>query len=302
MLNLNSSDELNQFKTDINLVEYATSLGYSIDKHESSRSNVVMRNGQNDKIIITQQSTTHHWIYWSDREQADKGTIIDFIQKRQRLSLGEVRKELRSWNGHFTPLSYVNPVFQSKPNLKLMLNAYKQTQPTSDHPYLINFRKIPLSTLHHPKFTNRIRIDTHKNAIFPHFDTGQICGYEIKNSRFTGFSPYGHRGLWCSVWQPNHNHLIITESAIDALSFHALHGQGNDFYLSIGGQLGKKQLSLIQRAITNISNDVTLLVAFDNDIKGHQYASILEKVVQGIELTRLLPQTKDWNEDLQTKV
>ena len=299
MLNLNSSDELNQFKTNINLVEYAASLGYSIDNHESSRSNVVMRDDNNDKIIITQQSTTHHWIYWSDREQADKGTIIDFIQRRRRLSLGEVRKELRSWNGNVTPVSYVNPVVQSKPNLKLMLNAYNQTQPTSNHPYLINSRKIPLSTLHHPKFTNRIRIDPHKNAIFPHFDTGRVCGYEIKNFRFTGFSPHGLRGLWCSVWQPNYNRLIITESGIDALSFHALHGHENDFYLSIGGQLGKRQLSLIQRAITNISNDATLFVAFDNDVKGHQYASILQKVLHLIELTRLLPQAKDWNEDLQ---
>ncbi len=293
----NSANELEQFKTDINLVDYVTSLGYSIDKQESSRSNIVMRDSHNDKIIITQHSTTQHWIYWSDRDKADKGTIIDFIQRRRGLSLGQVRKELRSWTLSQGPVSHVHHVVQSKPDIKLMLDQYQQTKPISDHPYLINERKIPLSTLHHPKFAGRIRIDAHQNAIFPHFSDGQVCGYEIKNSNFTGFSPHGKRGLWCSVYQPSAHRIIITESAIDALSFHALHGRQHDLYLSIGGQLGKKQLSLIQRSIKNVSGDV--VVAFDNDEKGNQYASILKELLQGIELTRWLPTAKDWNDDLR---
>ncbi len=56
-----------------------------------------------------------------------------------------------------------------------------------------------------------------RNAIFPHFADGQICGYEIKNSHFT-FAPGGKRGLWCSVWSTLSVNLVITESAIDALS------------------------------------------------------------------------------------
>ncbi len=126
-----------------------------------------------------------------------------------------------------------------------------------------------------------------------------MCGYEIKNSRFTGFSPQGQRGLWCSVYQSSDHRIIITESAIDALSFHALHGHQNDFYLSIGGQLGKRQLLLIQRTIKNISEGVSLFVAVDNDEKGNDYSHILQDSLAGITITRLLPQSKDWNDDLQ---
>jgi hypothetical protein len=297
----NLSNELDQFKTRINLIDYATSFGYSIDKQESSRSNVVMRDSQNDKVIITRHLTTQHWLYWSDRDNLDKGTIIDFLQRRRRLSLGEVRKELRSWTGTVESVNYSHHLVESQPNLDLMLRDYRKTRAKSDHPYLLNQRKIPLTTLSHPKFAGRIRIDSRSNAIFPHFDSGQVCGYEIKNSHFTSFAPHGQRRLWCSVYHPSNQRIIITESAIDALSFHALHGNESDFYLSIGGQLGKKQLSLIQRLLENISG--VLVLAFDNDLKGNEYFQILDDFLNGsITITRLLPIAKDWNDDLRSLI
>jgi len=51
-----------------------------------------------DKIIIKRNSNGHS-VFFSVRDDGDNGTIIDFIQKRQRLSLGGVRKELRPWIG-----------------------------------------------------------------------------------------------------------------------------------------------------------------------------------------------------------
>ena len=297
---MNNSHELNQFKTNINLVDYAATFGYSIDNRESSRSNIVMRDDQNDKIIITQQSHNQHWIYWSDRDQNDQGTIIDFIQRRRRqLSLGQVRQELRSWNGNSSDSYIVIPSSQdSSSELDLMLTEYRKTKPISNHPYLINERKIPSSTLHHKKFAGRIRIDSHNNAIFPHFDSGQVCCYELKNSNFTGFAPHGKRGLWCSVYHHTNNRIIITESAIDALSFHALHGHQNDFYLSLGGQLGKKQIPLIQRVADQLTSDGLVAVAVDRDSQGDSYWQNLSEALQSVSVTRLLPHSKDWNEDL----
>ena len=296
---MNPSDELNQFKTSVNLIDYAASLGYYIDKQESSRSNVVMRDDQNDKIIITRQSNTQHWIYWSDRDQADKGTIIDFIQKRLRLSLGEVRKEIRSWTGTVQP-TFIHPVLQSSPNLEKVRAAYDGMNFIQEHPYLLNQRHIPLSTLHHKKFAKRIKIDRHRNAIFPHFCQAQVCGYEIKNLHFTGFSPHGQRGLWCSVWHPSDMSLIITESAIDALSFHTLHGTDKDFYVSLGGQLGKKQISLIKRAAKEIiSHSGVVTIATDNDTQGQHYYHLIAEALNDVKANRFLPVHKDWNDDLR---
>jgi hypothetical protein len=44
--------ELENFKTDINLTEYAAARGYMIDRRQSSRNRAIMRNAGDDKIII----------------------------------------------------------------------------------------------------------------------------------------------------------------------------------------------------------------------------------------------------------
>ena len=82
--------ELEDFKSKIDLREYAAGQGYTLDRRESWSGSAVMRNG-GDKVVIKVNSNGHH-IYFSVRDERDNGTIVDFVQFRKRLSLGEVRK------------------------------------------------------------------------------------------------------------------------------------------------------------------------------------------------------------------
>jgi hypothetical protein len=97
-------DELERFKTAINLTEYAAAEGYQLDRRASSRNSVVMRHPGGDKIVIA-RGEDDHWIYFSVRDDTDNGSIIDFIQHRRRCSIGEVRRKLRPWVGG----SFVRP-------------------------------------------------------------------------------------------------------------------------------------------------------------------------------------------------
>jgi hypothetical protein len=91
-------DELEDFKTNINLTEYAAGQGYVLDKKASSKNSAVLRKPDGDKIIIARRQN-QHWIYFSVRDDSDNGSIIDFVQKRKGLKLGRVRQELRRWVG-----------------------------------------------------------------------------------------------------------------------------------------------------------------------------------------------------------
>jgi hypothetical protein len=53
--------ELEKFKTEINLSEYAASRGYALIPRESSRASVAMRHADGDKIIIA-RGEDGHWI------------------------------------------------------------------------------------------------------------------------------------------------------------------------------------------------------------------------------------------------
>jgi hypothetical protein len=94
--------ELERFKAQINLSEFAASKGYALDRRESSRNSAVMRHPDSDKIIIA-QNENGDWMYFSIRDDRDNGTIIDFLQNRGGGSLGQVRKTLRAWLGGSRP-------------------------------------------------------------------------------------------------------------------------------------------------------------------------------------------------------
>jgi len=87
--------ELEDFKKVINLSHYAAGQGYELDRSSSSRNSAIMQSGA-DKIVIA-RNTNNHWIYFSVSDENDNGSIIDFVQNRQRMDLGQVRKELRPW-------------------------------------------------------------------------------------------------------------------------------------------------------------------------------------------------------------
>jgi hypothetical protein len=74
--------EIDRFKSEINLIEYASDKGYQIDRAESSRNSVVMRSPATDDKIIVGRGPNGHWKYFSVRDSSDNGTIIDFAQKR----------------------------------------------------------------------------------------------------------------------------------------------------------------------------------------------------------------------------
>jgi len=222
-------DELETFKTAINLTEYAAALGYCMDRKESSRSSVVMRHPNGDKVIVA-RGEDQHWVYFSVRDDADNGSIIDFVQRRQGWTLGAVRRELRPWIGGSgsafvrpaaeTFTHEISPVTRDRVGV---LRALARMRLLVFHRYLEEERRIPRALLTGPRFAGKILVDARANAVFPHIDQAGPCGFEIKNRNYTAFAPGGEKGLWFSAVKTGDERLVFAESAIDALSYHILH-------------------------------------------------------------------------------
>lgn len=294
--------ELEKMKTGINLTEYAAAQGYLLDHKESSRNSVSMRHPDGDKIIVA-LGEDRHWIYFSVRDDQDNGTIIDFVQKRQTRSLGETRKLLRAWlDGslpHPSPSLFVHNVAVSTKDRQTVISSLGAMKNATDHPYLES-RAVGKRICGDKRFLGRIKIDLHGNAVFPHFDETGFCGYEIKNVGFTGFSPGGEKGLWVSTILPEDARMIVAESAIDALSFHALHGSPENRYVSTAGAWSPKTSFLLRRAAETLPGD-EIVLAFDNDDEGEKFEAKSKELFQGIEkrIVVLFPTAKDWNDDLR---
>lgn len=303
-----SDDELERFKAEINLSEYAAAHGYQLAQLESSRNSVAMKHPGGDKIIIARGSD-NHWIYFSVRSDQDNGSIIDFVQKRQGGNLGKVRQILRPWVGQGIlllprpiPGSFASQVERSSKDRQAIIKAFAAMSVADDHTYLQS-RVIGKELLGDPRFAGRVYMDRHGAAIFPHEDEQGLCSYEIKNVDFTGYPPGSEKALWTSNTSEDDRRLVICESGIDALSYHALHPDPHTRYASAGGGWSDKTRALLKRAGAEHPGP-EIVLAFDNDDQGRKYeaeARALLAATGKAIITDYPPPGLDWNEQLQAQ-
>ena len=301
----NRNDELDRFKTQINLAEYAASQGYQLDRRESSRNSAVMRRESDDDKIIIATDTDGHGIYFSVRDDQDNGSIIDFVQRRQGLNLGQVRRELRPWVGDsssYRPMPISERIRKPEPSTadrRAVIGAFAQMQPQPQggHPYLLG-RGVSTNTLEDPRFAGMIRQDSRGNAIFPHYDSQGLSGYELKNEGFTGFSRGGEKRVWHSTNVGAAERVVVVESAIDALSHAELTGDWEAAYISIGGQPSPEQWEVLGAALENKQRQgAVVVIATDADLAGDKLAEQIQALAPGAERQR--PEAKDWNDELK---
>jgi len=301
-----ADQELEQFKTGVNLSEFAAARGYALDRRESSRNSAVMRHPGGDKIVIARHEGGS-WVYFSVRDGGDNGTVIDFLQHRDGGSLGEVRKTLRAWSGSARPsvpeITFVRDLFPLSRDRAAVLAAWERARACIALPYLTS-RGLGPEVLSLPLFVGGLRVDDRSNALFPHFDREGLCGFEIKNRDFTGFAAGGVKGLWYSKARASDARLVLTESAIDALSFHVLQGDDRTRYMSTGGSLNPQQPALIRGAMEKLPPGGVVLLAFDNDEGGEKLTEEVQAFAPSArDVRRVLPEGgKDWNQVLKTRL
>lgn len=296
---VNNENELHHFKADINLVEFAETLGYIKDESESGRNSVMMRAGK-DKIVIATKDG--HGVYFNVHDDSDNGSIVDFLQKRQGLNLGQVRKELRPWIGlgsgqvvrRKPPAERPEKPVEIERDQEAVLKEYYRL---GDYQigYLEQVRKLSPDTV--KAFLPIIRTDDRNNTCFVHSDSnGDVTGWEVKNKDFTGFSA-GSKSL--SVHSPDgqSKRLVICESMIDGMSFYQLNGKPGDVYASIAGSMSPEQEKLLEGLCEGFKD---IMLAVDKDDAGKKYA---EQVRTWRPDAKWLVPTdgKDWNDALKVR-
>src|SRR2546425_13031886 len=131
---VNQDAELESCKREIDLRQFAVSLGYEIDRRESCRGSTVLRRGA-DKIIV-KRNGNGHYVFFSVRDDHDHGTLIDFLQRRQNLSLGAVRQILRPWISRPATPAQFPALEPSSPNRMRVECAYRRMANARRYAYL----------------------------------------------------------------------------------------------------------------------------------------------------------------------
>lgn len=291
-----SPDEFERFKTEIDLRQYAASFGYVEDLRQSWGASTVMRSPQDDKITVT-QFDNGHWVFFSNHFAGFQGSILNFCASMKGLPncKGEnfriIADSLRAFMGE-PPRDL--PTF--KPQKKITrdrgaaLAGFEGSRVALDVPCL-TARGIAPDILRRPEFAGCVRIDARRNAIFGHYDKDGLCGFEMKNRDFTGYSSGGLKGLWFSKAPDDQQAVVFTESAIDALSYAALHPDLKARYFSTGGNMNPNQPELIRATLEKLPRGVVVVLAFDADEGGDKLADQVRDIVP-LEFDHTLQATK----------
>lgn len=304
MKTFTDTDELGTFKRDIDLVDYASSQGFELVAAESTKSCKKLRIGKTEQILVSKDRQDGHWLYKSVYNKDNKGSIIDFVQNMDRCNLGEVRKKLRQFAQMPKPeiKGYDGKILPVVKDIQAVQHEYHSADICKQNKYL-NDRGISNQTLNNPRFFGTIRVGEYNNVLFPHYNESGVCGFEKKNHNFTGFASGAEKGIWLSRSRPGKDHtLVITESAIDALSHYELNPSSYTRYGSIGGSMNDNQPVLLEKMFKSLPTHMKVVGAFDNDENGEKFSNQVQKILQSInpsiEYVRDSPKSKDFNKQL----
>lgn len=291
-------EELERFKTALNLAEVAASYGYAVDRKESSRSSIIMRHPDNDKIVVSTRENGHG-TFFSVRTDA-RGSVVDFVMYRDRCNLGYARKTLRAYSPSSFPIAQYQPIPKPKPiphDRAALVAQWHRFRPYQGS--ILEARGLTVATV--SIAAPRLRTDERGNVLFRHDDRDGLTGWELKNRGFTGFAAGGRKALFglrvggggAPGMEPPR--VVIAESAIDVLSYHQLN-PAPALLLSFGGGLSPEQDDLLRDVLTRYPA-AAIVAATDNDDQGDTYAAFLTSIRPDAVRARP-PIGKDWNDTL----
>lgn len=299
--------ELEQFKTDINIANVAMDMGYEIDKDKSTRKIMVLKSGGD--VIIVSRNSNGHYIYFNPNNQYDKGTIIDFVQNRTNKNLGQVRKLLREYINKGTSIE-LEPNNLTNNDIKEMMSKVdkfgnKWKEITSKEKMSFGVRGISDNIIQE---CEHIYFDWDKDKFFcPVFNEFGITGILEMNDNMKDkyFQKGSIKGIWVDKKvTKNIKAIVITESVADSLSLKELQKADENEVLHIAtlGRMGNDAKETL-KAIFKRLPDVELVIATDNDEAGEIIAGEVVELAKDAGINNISRLTfkgyKDANEYLQ---
>ena len=307
VVGLHMSEELERFKMNINLVEFACSYGFSVVQNKTSENSVFLC--KDDDRIIIKKDEDGHFVY-CDIDNAGGGSIIDFcIEYNPSVRhIGHARKELRGNHPRpdfrFTTMNgkKVKAPKKSEIDQNSIDDFFRKTKQIERNRYLES-RFLDPDIYLSPRFKNRILTDSYNNAIFPSskttnsdFDSAEIRN-ESNGKKFVGQIKSSKKGIWRSNISKADKTLVFAESAIDCLSYAQMHPSEDTGYISFGGGLSDAQKEEIARILNVFPGEI--VVATDNDKDGEKYYDFFRSIRPDVVRDR--PKLNDWNDELKAQ-
>ena len=264
----------------------------------------LLRSGR-DKRLASDHSITIRGNRWYDHAAGEGGFSLSFVRRHYNLSFGDAMQLLTGENGQ-VPLPYIQKK-PEEPAKEFVLPTANQSM-RRVYGYLVGYRQIDPDVL--SAFVKRKLVyeDTpYHNAVFVGMDeNGAPCHAHKRSTVSTGkqfrLNVEGSNPAYSFHWNGVNRSLYVFEAPVDLLSYISLNPEGwqQNSYIAlcgVGSQAMLRQLELRPEL-----HEVFLCL--DNDQAGQTASERLTEQLErmGKAVYRLVPQMKDWNDNLREEV
>src|SRR5665647_1149833 len=314
---MNQFKSFQDFRNEISIIELALSVGYKLRKKDGIKWPVLKDEISGDKIIIVNPQSISNQGYFNPQDLKDKGTLINFVKNRLGSIFPYLNGKSEAGNINAVLYNYQCLPMPKKDLFKIdannLVSEYSEKEfhipdglsELKDPTYLY-FRGIKSQTINKTLFKGKIfnvKSNEYNNIGFPYYNAfGDTVGFELRNKQFRHVIEGTDRsiGIWHSNLPQTLESVILTESPIDALSYHQLKGKKNTLYVSFGGSVTFGQLETVKSIIAsaNVSPELKIISAVDNDEMGRIYTQKFKETFSE-NIVEDFPGLKDYNADLK---
>lgn len=282
----NNVSDLNFYKKEVNLIQFAEYLGYGVNvgktggnlsyDHHFIRMDYPNIEKPEDRILVFKNSNGVFCFKSVDgADLISNGSAIDLAQRRLNCSFGDTIHTLDKFIGKHglgaSTLS-LSPFAIEKGELDREIKSFNNILPLSKESlsYLVNDRGLSPDTINNEMFIGQILSSAHKkdssrsNVAFPlrgersleyYVELGDNSFAQAFDVRNRNFKSTEHQSLG-SMWRSNFDHkkpldaVFVAESPIDCLAHFELNKKNlegkNTLYLATAGSVQQSQLVLMQ--------------------------------------------------------
>ncbi|MEF2229185.1 MAG: MobV family relaxase [Candidatus Cardinium sp.] len=312
-------DDLEKVKREVNLIQHAASMGYVLNKEKSSKTWAVMVK-EDDKILIKNSPNQNgHWMYKSLVDEQEKGTIVDFMQKR-----GFSYQSICGLSSRHLDDRVVKDQKSLSIEIEDALSQRYIAQEAFDR--VVEHQKgnyLACRGIDEVTYGCYEGVKVGNQAVFALYrdinsnGNGVICStisyqFDAKGSMsddgFFNSTKYFQKELprGLSVLVDSNvsvKHIVVSESPIDALSYKQIHKPSEGtMYVSTCGSLSEGVKKELENVFCNArENGWSVTLAFDNDKAGRQMDKEVRELAQSLKVScksSIPSKGKDWNEEL----
>ena len=282
-LNAEGKHQWDYYKAQIDLVEFALWKGYTINTQKTSRNYVVLKK-EGDVVVVYQNQNTGYQGFFNPLDTKDNGSILNFEYNRSK----------QNWRAVFAALDgFLNELNTGKgiKRRNILLRPVVPPEAQFDEEYDFKFetlyddsylsqRGIISETISAECFRGQVFDKTfmyegvhYVNTAFPLRNQTGVVAAIVRNTQYNKIERARGDACWVSnlaISDAENVVMVITESPIDALSYHQLFMPApseNRLYVATAGNLSETQPNYIQYLI-ELYQPQQIILANDNDKAG----------------------------------